>query len=253
MIGMTPVARLQLTISGNADPRTGYLCNISRMDEALRERVVPQLAHAIHTNASCAESTPTRLVVSAWQMVGNEEFESGLPESLSLILTPQLKFTVNKHKLSRESMVNIVQQFEFSASHRLHSKHLSDEQNKEVFGKCNSPNGHGHNYVVEISVDVDHKWSESENVTQQIDDIVMGIVIDRFDHKHLNLDTVEFQDLNPTVENIATVIWKLLEEKVMLKSIANGGEGPPAVVRRLANVKVFETPKTWAEFAGDGA
>ncbi|MBI5763615.1 MAG: 6-carboxytetrahydropterin synthase [Planctomycetes bacterium] len=133
-------------------------------------------------------------------------------------------------------MVELTQCFEFSASHRLHVPTLSAEENRRVFGKCNNPNGHGHNYQVEVTV-AGEVSPESGAVLPlpQFESIVKHEVIDRFDHKHLNTDTADFAARNPSVENIAHRIWELLEAKVS-----------PA---RLRRVRVWETAKTYAEYS----
>ena len=106
----------------------------------------------------------------------------------------------------------------FNAAHRLHRKEWSDAKNLEVFGKCSHPNYHGHNYVLEVWVE-----GEIDPLTGFVIDlkivkkIILENIIDRFDHRNLNLDCIEFKNLNPTAENIATVIWQILREKINLK------------------------------------
>lgn len=100
----------------------------------------------------------------------------------------------------------------FSASHRLHSKSLSAAENTRLFGKCNGINGHGHNYVLEVVVRAAiHPQTglimNLVDLKQSIDDTVMK----EMDHKNLNLDVPAFKELNPTVENMAVVIWQMLE------------------------------------------
>ena len=134
-------------------------------------------------------------------------------------------------------MVRLTQSFEFSASHRLHSESLSEEQNQVVFGKCANPNGHGHNYVLEVTIcGTPDEPSGTLTDLPRFERIVKERVIDRFDHKYLNLDCTEFRSLNPSVENIARVIWQRLE----------GALAPST----LASVRVWETPKTCAECTG---
>ncbi len=131
-------------------------------------------------------------------------------------------------------MVSVTESFEFAASHRLHCPSMSEEENRALFGKCANPNGHGHNYVVEVTVRGTPDAATGRIVSiQQLESIVKEQVVDRFDHKHLNLDCPEFANLNPSVENIATVIWGLLNGRF---------ESTP-----LAKVRVWETPKTYAE------
>ena len=103
----------------------------------------------------------------------------------------------------------------FNAAHRLHNSGWSDEKNQKVFGKCNNPNYHGHNYelVVKIIGEIDTETGFVIDI-KILSDIIKENVLDRFDHKNLNLDTKEFQALNPTAENIAMVIWRILREKI---------------------------------------
>ena len=94
-------------------------------------------------------------------------------------------------------------------------KEWSDEKNLEVFGKCSHPNYHGHNYVLEV-------WVEGEIDTETgfvidlkiLKQIILAEISERFDHRNLNLDCVEFKNLNPTTENIASVIWNILRAKI---------------------------------------
>jgi 6-pyruvoyltetrahydropterin/6-carboxytetrahydropterin synthase len=103
----------------------------------------------------------------------------------------------------------------FNAAHRLYNPEWSDAKNEEIFGKCNNPNFHGHNYelIVKIIGQVDKRTGYVYDM-KVLSDIVKENVIDRFDHKNLNLDVEEFKSLNPTAENIAWVIWKILREKI---------------------------------------
>ena len=133
--------------------------------------------------------------------------------------------------------VTLVQQFEFSAAHRLHADQLSDEENRAVFGKCNLAHGHGHNYVLEVAV-TDAPSSTGEVFPlEQMQTIVRQQVIERFDHRHLNLDCEEFRETNPTVEHIAQACWQLLD-----------GHFAPA---RLTHLRLYETPKTWVDLYGN--
>jgi len=153
---------------------------------------------------------------------------------LELFLSPFLRLAVEREE---PTLVLITQSFEFSASHRLHCPKFTEEENQKTFGKCANLNGHGHNYVVDVTV-VGRPGEEPPQGldVEQVQRTVKKQVIDRFDHKHLNLDCAEFRSLNPSVENIARVIWSLLV----------GALAPD----RLASIRVWETPKTYAEFDG---
>jgi len=103
----------------------------------------------------------------------------------------------------------------FNAAHRLHSLKLSDEENARVFGKCNYTNYHGHNYdlIVKVMGEIDPVTGYVID-TKILSDIIKTHVIEKFDHKNLNLDTKEFKELNPTAENIAMVIYTILREQL---------------------------------------
>jgi 6-pyruvoyltetrahydropterin/6-carboxytetrahydropterin synthase len=103
----------------------------------------------------------------------------------------------------------------FNSAHRLHNSNWPEEKNKAVFGKCNNPNYHGHNYVVEAKVkgEIDVETGFVID-TKVLNEILEREIIERFDHKNLNLDTAEFSHLNPTAENIARVIYELVYPKI---------------------------------------
>lgn len=125
----------------------------------------------------------------------------------------------------------------FNAAHRLFVASWSDEKNKTVFGKCSNPNYHGHNYVLETWVE-----GEVDPETGYVMDlgtlkhIIRTEVSDRFDHRNLNLDCPEFAHLNPTAENIATVIWNLLRVHI------------PSDKQLM--VKLWETENNCVEYSG---
>ena len=133
--------------------------------------------------------------------------------------------------------VTVSRRAHFNAAHRLYRKDWPFEKNEQVFGKCNSPNFHGHNYELIVSV-----TGEVDVETGYVIDIkiLSGIILSEvevpFDHKNLNLDVPEFADLNPTAENIAVVIWN----KIRVKIPANLG----------LEVTLFETPRNSVSYKG---
>ena len=131
--------------------------------------------------------------------------------------------------------IAIVRCEHFNAAHRLHNKNWSDEKNKAIFGKCNNANYHGHNYELEVKV-IGPCDPETGYVidTKILSDLIKENILDRFDHKNLNLDTIEFKDLNPTAENIAITIYDLLR---------------PAIESKLElKIKLYETPRNYVEY-----
>jgi 6-pyruvoyltetrahydropterin/6-carboxytetrahydropterin synthase len=107
--------------------------------------------------------------------------------------------------------VSIFRKEHFNAAHRLHNPQWTDEMNTKVFGKCNNPNFHGHNYelVVRVTGEVNADTGYVMD-TKILSDLIKEQVLDRFDHRNLNLEVEYFKQLNPTAENIAITIWQLL-------------------------------------------
>lgn len=111
--------------------------------------------------------------------------------------------------------VTISRKAHFNAAHRLYRKDWTHEKNDAIFGKCNNPNFHGHNYEIIASVtgEIDKETGYVMDV-KFLSDIIKHEVEDQFDHKNLNLDVPEFLDLNPTAENIVVVIWNKIRKKI---------------------------------------
>ena len=118
--------------------------------------------------------------------------------------------------------VAVIRKEHFNAAHRLHNPNWSDEKNIFFYGKCNNPNYHGHNYDLEVTVigEVDQESGYLIDM-KTLSDLIKAEILDKFDHKNLNLDVEDFKDLNPTAENIIKVIYnklrKKLEDKFELK------------------------------------
>jgi 6-pyruvoyltetrahydropterin/6-carboxytetrahydropterin synthase len=103
----------------------------------------------------------------------------------------------------------------FNAAHRLYNPAWTDEQNTRVFGKCSNPNYHGHNYELIVTVTGERDPQTGYVYDMKVlSDLIREHVTGKFDHKNLNLDTEHFKTLNPTAENIAVVIWKILRDKI---------------------------------------
>jgi 6-pyruvoyltetrahydropterin/6-carboxytetrahydropterin synthase len=133
--------------------------------------------------------------------------------------------------------VTISRKAHFNAAHRLHNKHWTDEKNREVFGVCNNANYHGHNYVLVVSItgDIDPETGYVMD-TKLLMEIIQREVIDRFDHKNLNIDVAEFRDLNPTAEHIAVVIYRLLR--------------PAINANKKIKITLYETERNFVEYTG---
>ena len=131
--------------------------------------------------------------------------------------------------------ISVFRKAHFNAAHRLHNPNWSEEKNQAVFGLCNSPNYHGHNYELEVKVsgEVDPDTGYLIDL-KDLKQIIFEEVEQRFDHKNLNLDTEEFKDLNPTAEHICYVIWQLLRARL--------------VDKYELKVRLYETPRNYVEY-----
>ena len=231
--GLVASLELEVEVLGTPDPTTGYLIGIQHLDAAVRESIVPRLETAFRSG----EADPVRLLVEAAATLS-----ARLPVPLSALLLRLTPFHEIEWLAASENApvtdrpaVLLRQRFEFAASHRLHCRDLDDAANRAIFGKCNNPHGHGHNYKVETCVETPIGSGPGVSL-QAIEAAVGREVIDRFDHRHLNLDCEEFRTLNPSVEHIAAVSFEHLR-------------GPIAELGgTLRSVTVWETDKTSATF-----
>ena len=137
-------------------------------------------------------------------------------------------------------MVYITRKFHFSASHRMYKPELSDEENFELYGKCSNPNGHGHNYVLEVTVagEPDAEIGYVMDL-KKLKKIVEDVLIEKVDHKNFNVDVDFMKDLVPTTENIVIGFWEQLENKI------NNNH------RKLYSLKLFETDNNVVEYRGN--
>jgi len=137
------------------------------------------------------------------------------------------------------ALVYLTRRETLSACHRLHSKQLSDEENRKIFDKCNNPNGHGHNYVVEVTVKgrVDEKTGMVMNITD-LKKAMNIAIMDTLDHKHIDLDVEYFANVVSTTENVAIYIWKQISPLL-----------PDHVT--LDQVKIWETEKNIVVYKGE--
>lgn len=134
------------------------------------------------------------------------------------LLRPQNEskvFLVGIRGIFVKMKVAVYRKEHFNAAHRLYIPEWSDEKNDEVFGKCNNPNWHGHNYefIVKLIGEPDPKTGFVYDM-KELSDLMKEHVAKRFDHKNLNLDVEEFKNLNPTAENIVVVIYNILRDKI---------------------------------------
>jgi 6-pyruvoyltetrahydropterin/6-carboxytetrahydropterin synthase len=205
---------LEVTASGNVDETTGMVVNIKDIDEVLQERIVAKFAQksindevpGFETKAPCLENLLLFLRDEARNLPGGASLEH-----LKLEETPLFygEWTRDGDK------VTVTRSYEFAASHRLQQDAISHEENLRLYGKCNNPAGHGHNFVLEVTV-----GGKPDPLTgfvtdlAKLDAVVEERVLDRYDHKHLNTDVPELEGKVPTSEVVVTEIFRALEGQV---------------------------------------
>jgi len=135
-------------------------------------------------------------------------------------------------------MIYVTRRVTFSASHRLFNPRLSEKENEELFDKCANRNGHGHNYVMEVTVAGEPQERTGYVVDlKRLKEILKSEIVDKVDHKHLNEDVDFLKGIIPTAENIARVFWKILESR-----IPDG---------RLYSIRLHETENNVVEYRGE--
>ena len=251
---------VEMTVGGVVDQKTGMVINIKVVDAVLKAQVIIPL-HGRLLDEEVPDlrdtfPTPENLVRFLWDRCRAALPPEGTLARLTLWPMPALKAELslmptklNSLKLKslevEPPMLTVTRTYDFSASHRLHSAALSNAENAEIFGKCNWENGHGHNYEVEVTL-----TGSPDPATGQLwdgvclDQIVKEQVLDPYDHKHLNYDTSDFRDLNPTSENLTQTIWNNLSHRLSRETL--GGA-------RLYRVAVRETPRNYFEYYGEDA
>lgn len=131
--------------------------------------------------------------------------------------------------------VSVYRRAHFNAAHRLYNPHWTHEKNDEIFGLCNNPSFHGHNYELEVKVtgDVNPETGYVYDI-KKLSDLIRDEIEHRFDHKNLNIDTEEFRNLNPTAEHIVYVIYGILRDKISTEYDLK--------------IKLWETPRNYVEY-----
>jgi 6-pyruvoyltetrahydropterin/6-carboxytetrahydropterin synthase len=231
--GLAVFLALGVELEGEVEPATGFVVNVMDIDSMVRRHVVEVFSEGIgaayrnRRDVSLA-SVMTMLKIS-WHRLA-DKFGNARLKGLRLSLNPYRKIAIYSED---GTMFEFSEKFEFAAMHKLWNESFTPEQNFGVFGKCANPAGHGHNYVLEVTVASDSAAAfQSGQFEQVVDERFINIV----DHKNLNADVAQFGQLIPTVENIASVAWSCL----------SGHFAPSKLVR----VIVWETDKTCCSYEG---
>ncbi len=232
--GLSIFFELCVELIGKVEPATGFVANVTDIDNNVRKYAVPIFAKRIREDFQQGEHIGfpevAELLKSSWGQLA-DKFGAAKLGALSLKLNPFRKVVVDCEDCR---MIYFSEKFEFAATHKLWNDVFSAERNLEVFGKCANPAGHGHNYVVEVTVKTP-AGKDSFHIGE-FERIVNEELIKLLDHKNLNADVAEFSKTNPTVENIAAFAWNKLAGKF--------GEAA------LHCVTIWETDRTYCSYYG---
>jgi 6-pyruvoyltetrahydropterin/6-carboxytetrahydropterin synthase len=235
--GLTIYLELTVELLGPAAADTGLLVNVSDIDRAVRRFAVPVFAEQIRAHlcrgAHVGLPLLRRMLASAEAQL-RDKFGPARVDRLILSLNPYRKLAMDTKE---PGVMYFSEKFEFAATHKLWNDHFSERQNLETFGKCANPTGHGHNYIVEVTIRcaADAPTLQIGAFERVVDEHLMQFV----DHKNLNLDVPAFQHETPTVENIAVFAWERL-----------AGRFDPA---QLHCVTVWESDRTYCSYYGPAA
>ncbi len=232
--GLSIFLELAVELVGPLRSETGLLVNVSDIDKVVRRYAVPVFTERVCEHLRRSEhisfAKVAAMLVAAREHLHNK-FGPACVDRLTLQLNPFRKLAMDT---KIPGTLYFSEKFEFAATHKLWNSSFSEPQNLQVFGKCANPTGHGHNYIVEVTVATDAEGPNLE--VGEFERIVDSRLMQRVDHKNLNLDVVAFQEKVPTVENIALFAWEHL-----------AGQFGPA---RLHCVTVWESDRTYCSYYG---
>ncbi|MBL8047869.1 MAG: 6-carboxytetrahydropterin synthase [Chthonomonas sp.] len=220
---------LEATFAGEISPADGMVINIKTLDDMIRRQVTDEF-NGKSINDEVAHFASASPSLENLLHYISRKLDPPAEARLTSLLLREMPDLWGAWRADQPTMISLTRSYEFAASHRLHIAALSDAENQELFGKCNNRNGHGHNYILEVTV-----TGEPDATTGWIcdllalDEVVNARVVDRYDHKSLNEDIPEFAGLNPTSEVVAQVIFDRLR-----------GQTPA----KLAEVRLWETARS---------
>jgi 6-pyruvoyltetrahydropterin/6-carboxytetrahydropterin synthase len=232
--GLALFLELAVELIGPVAPDTGLLVNVTEIDRIARRFAVPVFAERIRQHLRRGEHVSLTVVAQTLQLVHahlSGQFPHAQVDALALQLNPFRKLAMD---MKEPGMAYFSEKFEFAATHKLWNDSFSDEQNREIFGKCANPSGHGHNYLVEVTV----KTPADAELLKigQFERVVDSRLMQLLDHKNLNLDVPEFGHRIATVENLAVFAWERL-----------AGQFDPA---QLHCVTIWESDRTYCSYYG---
>ncbi|ARN55925.1 6-pyruvoyl trahydropterin synthase family protein [Sedimentisphaera salicampi] len=223
---------LNVEVEGSVQPDTGFLINLAEIDAKARRVAVniykKRIRQLIAEGKNVNLQRTCEILRECWGGL-RSSFTPQKLSSLEQLVNPYKKITI-----SGDNMLLYSEKFEFAATHKLWNDNFSEEQNFDHFGKCANPEGHGHNYVVEITAEPEN-WKDFDRFDFQKK--VNELFIDKLDHKNLSRDLDYYKKLNPTVENITVHCWNTLSDK--LKGA------------KLKSVRIWENDRAYCTYKGE--
>lgn len=221
---------LDVTTEGTLDPVNAMVVNIKRIDDALKALIVAEFDNrSINDEVPWFRSRASSLENLMTYIAGRLLGPNALPPEAELVGLRLEEMSTLWGEWKRDQPMTLTRTYEFAASHRLHVPSMSDEENLALFGKCNNPAGHGHNYILEVTVtgEVNPETGMMVDLSG-LDSVVEGEVVNRYDHKNLNVDIPEFFGRATTTEVLTQEIFSRLVAKI------------PATLKR---VRLWETAR----------
>ena len=232
--GLSYYLALWVELASELDPDTGFVVNVSRIDRAVRSEVIGLFDTAIRQAAQAGRGVSVydlcALLRAAWSQLV-QVFSAMRLERLALELNPYRTIQVNAED---SDVYCFSEKFEFAAMHRLLNSKYDAATNLDFFGKCANPAGHGHNYVIEVTVEKQAR-PEQEDWIAKFEQVVEDAFLSLVDHKNLNVDVPGFECFNPTVENLSSFAWSKLAGKF--------------IDCRLVKVTVWENDRTYCAYS----
>jgi len=231
--GLCLFFELSVGLAGAADEETGLVINVMDIDKLVRQYAVPVFVQGVQEafrSGRRLKICETAGLLASLRDVLKERFSGAMLTELGLGLNPYRKIAFDCEDMK---MYYFSEKFDFAAMHKLWNERFSEQKNLEVFGKCANPNGHGHNYVVEVTI----KAATDEDIRiGDFEGVVDGEFVKLVDHKNLNADVTALAGINPTIENLAEFAWDRL----------NGRFG----AAKLHSVSIWESDRTSCTYYG---
>jgi 6-pyruvoyltetrahydropterin/6-carboxytetrahydropterin synthase len=232
--GIAIYLELEIGVIGQAQKDTGFVVNIVEIDRIARQYAVPFITEKIKHSYRQKRDIDFAEFIDLLRDIKDilkEKFDKVLVGDLALKLNPYRKVSID---CEADKMIYFSEKFEFAAMHKLWNDDFSEQKNFDVFGKCANPSGHGHNYVLDVTVKTHEKQDKLDY--GKFEKLVDENFIQLLDHKNLNADTEFFKTHIPTVENIAVFAWENLEDKFS--------------DMQLHSITVWETDRTSCTYYG---